>query len=401
VFLTWALVNGDRWALPVAAFVASFVTQTHVGYAPLAVPLLALGAAGLVVAAVRGGRGDDGPSPRRLLAPGLAALGVLAVMWLPPVVQQLTDEPGNLSAVVTWFRSGGHDGEPARGLRAGWRIVTGQYGWPPEWIAGERGVGILTEPVELHFPVAPVLLAVIAAAAVVVVRRRVAPGAGSLLGVWLVATVAGVVAVARTIGPIYDYRTGWTSVLAMVAAVACAWVGWSAAVAWRPALQRRVLVPASLALVAVLAVVGAVAHGTADAPQPRAEARLRAVVPDVIDGLPAGDGRVVVAGRGGFESLAYAPSLVLQLERRGVDARMPPGNEASGEHRDGDGDGPPRARLVVATGDEIAAVAADRHASLLAYAGAAPLDEMLEGPEAGRPPPAAGESLAVFLVAGT
>ena len=52
VYLTWAMTCGEAWALPIGVGVASFCVQTHVGYAPLAAPLLVWGAASLVVRAV-------------------------------------------------------------------------------------------------------------------------------------------------------------------------------------------------------------------------------------------------------------------------------------------------------------------------------------------------------------
>ena len=52
VFTIWAVVAGERWALPAATLLTSFLMQTHVGYVALAVPLLAAGAAWAVGAAV-------------------------------------------------------------------------------------------------------------------------------------------------------------------------------------------------------------------------------------------------------------------------------------------------------------------------------------------------------------
>ena len=53
VMLTWAMTCGERWALPVAALVATFVVQTHVGYAVLALPLAGFGALWLLVGEFR------------------------------------------------------------------------------------------------------------------------------------------------------------------------------------------------------------------------------------------------------------------------------------------------------------------------------------------------------------
>ena len=53
IFLVWAMVDGERWALPVGVVVASFLAQTHVGFVALALPLLAFGAVWLIVSVLR------------------------------------------------------------------------------------------------------------------------------------------------------------------------------------------------------------------------------------------------------------------------------------------------------------------------------------------------------------
>ncbi len=53
LFLTWAMTCGSTWALPAAVFVATFLVQTHVGYLPLAVPLLVWGIGWLIVLSLR------------------------------------------------------------------------------------------------------------------------------------------------------------------------------------------------------------------------------------------------------------------------------------------------------------------------------------------------------------
>ena len=68
LFTIWAVVAGERWALPVATLLTSFLMQTHVGYVALALPLLAAGVAWAVGAAVvdrrRRARHPDAPPVR-------------------------------------------------------------------------------------------------------------------------------------------------------------------------------------------------------------------------------------------------------------------------------------------------------------------------------------------------
>ena len=133
LFLVWAMVCGKASALPAAAVVATFVTQTHVGYVPLAVPLLLAGAGALIVRSWRA-RGPDASSRRAALRrAGLWAIGLLFVLWLPPVVDQLTNPPGNLRLVVHYFR---HPNAPLHPMAHGVKLLAAQFGFRPEWIVG-------------------------------------------------------------------------------------------------------------------------------------------------------------------------------------------------------------------------------------------------------------------------
>jgi hypothetical protein len=314
-------------------------------------------------------------------------------MWLSPAIEQLTNDPGNLTKAMRWFRDGGQD-EATRDLVHGWRVVASQFGLPPEWIFGERPLNMFSEPAYIEKAMAPVLLVLVAAAVYGLWRKRMAD-AGRLVAVWLVASVLGIVATARTVGLVYEYRLGWVRVLGMVAGVLVAWVGWRALVDWRPRLERRVLVPVSIVVVAVLAVVGSVAHLQAGRPQPQPSARLEGVIDDVVDSLPAGEGPVLVDGSGTFESSSYPAAMVLQLERRGIDARMRSGDVSAGEHRMHDG-GALGATLVIGTASQIAQLETEDGLELIAYDGERPLDEVREDAAADVFIPGS-TTLAVFL----
>src|SRR5262245_44062273 len=96
VFLVWSLGVGETWALPVAAFVTSFLVQTHIGFLVLAVPLFAGGAVVLVRKTGRGCR-----------RAALVTAGVLAVVWLPPVLDVVMHQPSNLARAYGYFRDPG------------------------------------------------------------------------------------------------------------------------------------------------------------------------------------------------------------------------------------------------------------------------------------------------------
>src|SRR5215207_5631910 len=353
LLLTWSLTCGDKWLLPLAVLITSYLAQTHIGYVALAVPLLVFGTVWLVastIATARRARDDDHNRLRTslsgLAAPALTAVLIGLVMWLPPCIEQLSNEPGNARRAFRWFRDGGTGADAARGLRAGWRIVSAQFGLPPEWLFGSRGMALTGEPPYLYRPLVPVLLFIVVAGGVLLLRGRVR-ASGQLFAVWLFSSVVGVVATARTIGPIYTYRDGWAAVLAMVAVALAAWGGRVALARWHPDLERRVLVPGAIAGLVLLAVVSSVAHVRADMPQSEMSNGVSEVIPQVLKSLPPGDGPVVIDGSSSFWGLAHEPSIVLQLERHGIEAVLPQGRVGSGTHRMYDG-GPRRARLIVA-----------------------------------------------------
>ena len=363
VFLTWAMTCGDAWALPVSAGVASFCAQTHVGYVPLAVPLFAWGAAGLTVAAFRRGAGGR----RALTRAALVATAVLFVLWLPPIVEQLSQSPGNMSEIVKYFTASNNK---AHTLADGYRVIAAQFAWLPEWVTGHQKLGALSaEPTYLYSERVPVLFVPLVVAAVVVWARRMS-GARRLTATLAVALLSGVFAVERTVGLVYEYRLRWTWVLGMIAGLVVAWTAWTV-------VRRRWLVPASLAALVVLAGVNSASAVTARPPYERESSALRALTPQVVEALPPGDGDVLVRPES-FGSYFVATGLVLQLERRGIAGRVDPGREdAFGEHRV-HRRGPLRSILTVAADIDVERLSARSGLRVIAYRGKRPRRERSE-----------------------
>jgi hypothetical protein len=352
LYLVWGVVRGERWALPWATVVTSFLMQTHVGYVALAFPLwLAAVAwtAGVTLADHRGARrarrsagdevggGEDGgdedpggepvseedPSgedpatrPGGRLAPAVVTAAVAVVMWLPPIVEQVTHADGNMDQIVEWFRD---PGEEARTLLEGWRVVADQYSVWPEWIVGQGTLSVTAEPAAVYDGLVPVLLVPVTAAIAVLWRRR-GRAARALAAIWLAASVIGVVATARTVGPLYAYRLHWAWVLGMLGGVFVLWCGWALATDRAPVVGRRAATGVALAALAGLAAVTSVRASEAKVPIEEASvlvASLAAPVEAAVRGLP-GDGPVLVRMET-FGGLALGAGLVAELERRGVD----------------------------------------------------------------------------------
>ena len=242
--LVWALFERRAWALPTAALVASWLAQTHVGFTPITV---ALGGVGTLVLVGRGVRHAD--ARRRLRRAVATTIGVLAVVWLPPVYDQLGSR-GNLGAIVDWF---GAPAATTHTIAEGARSVLGVLGVVPDWITGHRRVAPFNGETLLRTQlVLPLLLIPFAAAVFYARRRRNAP----LLrfGLVLAAALAvSIVAVANTIGVMYEYRLLWVwSLAALVGAVTLA-IGWTLGAARFRSLDRFVL-PILLASLVALSV---------------------------------------------------------------------------------------------------------------------------------------------------
>jgi hypothetical protein len=350
LFLTWAMTCREAWALPAGALVASYLAQTHVGFLVLAVPLAALGAAWLVVATLRV-EGDERACARRSLrTAALATAALLALVWAPPAVDVLLHSPNNARFTYEWFKAGD---EGVHSLGDGWTVVTGQFGLPPEWLTSRRAAPAGVSPF-LRDPALPVLLVPVAAALVFLARRR--PDGRALAAVLGATLALGVVAVARTVGPILDYRLLWTWMPPLLAFVAVVWAVWlAAAVRWGDRADRVLTVAATAVLVAVTAVNVVTAAG-AGTPHPDDSAMVRDLVPRVTAHLDPGGGAVVVSDPWTPGSW-YGRALVLQLERRGFDARVPADKAAEFTRHLAADPGRVQARLLVFRDGSGAAVA--------------------------------------------
>ena len=113
---TWAVLCGDHRMLIPLVVAATLCAQTHVPYLPLG--------AGMTVlrwsprsSDCAGAPSDERPAVRRSL---VWSVGIGVVLWIPPLLDQLTNEPGNIRELADHF---GSPPEPAIGLGDGLRIM--------------------------------------------------------------------------------------------------------------------------------------------------------------------------------------------------------------------------------------------------------------------------------------
>lgn len=346
VLAVWVTTAGDGWALPLAGAVGTYCVQTHIGYALPVVTLVA-------VAAFRLWRLRPSGTPYRG-RPFLIAVGVLALLWLPALVEQLTQSPGNLRQILYYFLD---PSEAAQGLDHAVRVVAAQFSWHADWFRGLQPVNpFSSEPAAiLHRPV-PVLLVpfAVAVGAAWRGRRRDLTRLGAVLAL---AVLVAVAALAQILGSMFEYRLRWLWVLGMLCAAYAVAVGLRV-LRDHAARVARVLRALVLAGVLVLAIAGTARGTDGRPPFERKNAAVAGISRQVHHHLPAGTGPILLQSTG-FGASETIKGLALYLERHGVRVSLPKSYDhrlAFGAHRVDDG-GRVRGVLVVAEGSDIAAVA--------------------------------------------
>jgi len=224
VVLMWTALLGEAWALPCAALLISFAVQSHVGYVPPSLAVLLTVGGLAVIGAVARARGRRGAQVGAVVAEGsaggrqrharsrwtvasLVAALLAGAMWLPPIVQQLTHSPGNLTLVWRYFGTT----RPDYTVTDGFRQVSNAVAELPAFVTGTDPAHVFPYPPALPTwagVLAAVLLAV--ALCVAAVLRRWAVLALGVLALAVGAT--GVVSVSRVTGPLFDYLFKWVSV---------------------------------------------------------------------------------------------------------------------------------------------------------------------------------------------
>jgi hypothetical protein len=337
LLLSAAALTRSGLSLLGAWLVGSFIVQTNISCLPVVTVVVLVATVGWAVTAgrdrrVRAGTApDDRPGrPSRRWATGLTVAGAVAlvVMWVPPVVQQLTNHPGNLTLIARFF-TGDHPGQSwgaalwslvaVHGILAvGPREVMSTYlGGSP----GHAAVAIL-------LTVAVVAIGV--AVAVVGMRQRLRFAAGlGVLG--LAGLVATLVSADRVVGPIYGYLMVWAVAVPIAVLIGAGMLRW-----------ERVRLPSGRPLTGsrgVRVAAGVVALGLGVVLTVRvASLPALSTVSDPVVGRLAGlvaphlDGRgTVFVGDNGFEDRRCQPQLipteefiglVNQLDARGYRPRV-------------------------------------------------------------------------------
>lgn len=347
----WSLAVGKRWALPAAAVLASFVTQSHVGYAPATAAVVVVALVGFVRS-----------RPVRPLLPAALAAAIVGLLWLPPALEEVIRQPGNLRSLLDFYSQD----RATSGLGPGLRAIALQLGPVPEWFVGRRPTNPFSGAVELPATSVPVALIPFAFFAVLA-HRRGWRDVRWLVGLVIVVTVAAIASMSRVVGGLLPYLTVWTWIVGVMAwfLVGVAASRWVREV--KPALSGPITAAFVVAGVALLLVnsVSAARVGIPTGDESRIVGELGA---SVRAHLPEDVEVVHVAAPGSSTGAVYWSGLVLELERGGRRVEAGTGDAAAfGRHRVTCTEG---ATTLVVTVDEEARVAArDRDLELLGRAG--------------------------------
>ncbi len=318
ILLGWSLVEGDTWALPFAVATGSFLVQAHVEYTALVVVLVG---GGLVVLAVRALAEPGRPHIARLARITAISAVVGVLLWIPPVVQQLTHHPGNLGLLVRFFRAG----HPGHGLSTALHVVAGEWSWRPNWLVHWGSVRAASGELNTSSSPVPVLLVPYVAALALSWRR--APSARNLLLVVAASWAVAIVSVTHIVGGLYPYLLRWLDALGAATLLAIGFALWTRLADARRGVRLAVSAATAVTAVAVAglvatSVVACVASGRARIPYAAESQMLARLEKPVLTAARDAHGLVVLRRDDTGYAAATLAGIALELERHHVPVRV-------------------------------------------------------------------------------
>ena len=316
----WSVLCHDLAMLPVAVFAGSLCMQTHVSYVALVLGTAVLaGIGGVALELSRRGREPfarfaHSPAAGRWLAWGAVSAGLALALWLPPLIEQATNDPGNVTILVESFRNPGDQRVP---------LSLAAESWMAHLNPVELFTGALTP---LGSGVPGLLFVALWAAAIAAVWRRRDAVSIDLLRLHIVVaagTVLGLLATAGIYGALFAYLVlfGWGTTALMVFATV-----WSIVSLLPTPRQRPVLAVASAGCLVIVALfIYDAAHAELrDATLSNKLADMTAATLDRLEDDPAGCGdscSYLVTWSDPHHVGSEGFGLLVALERQGVDAR--------------------------------------------------------------------------------
>ncbi len=343
----WSVADRDLAVIPLLVFVANFLLLNHL-VLTLLVPVIGLCAPValfIVLRAERRRAPDLWPATRRtLLVQLVIGAAITVVLWLPTLIQQFTNSPGNLTNLYNASRV---DLARTVDLTHALDVVVTMLAQPPFWFRNTFNTPLTTTPLSpLQMVFGVVFIAGLGYLAVLAARRRdrLVVTALAITAVALIAATWNILNAPTDFGFRRGYfRSLWGTMMFVWMTVALAVVR---------ALPRRTLDAvrssrvtlacgvAATAVVALLAVPhqdpGKGTNGSGDASVALAQKLNNRGIVALRD-----RGQVQVAAGGDFSSYALSSSLILALDTYGVDVCVPKVMVPQfGKHRACDAGGP-------------------------------------------------------------
>jgi hypothetical protein len=322
-----------------ALLVGSFVVQTDISTTPLVAALVGAAVVTWAVTAVLDRRRRPSPAAppvpdvasaratggRRGVILTVAGLVALVLMWVPPLVQQFTGHPGNLTLIVRFFTAPHHGQSLTAALWSVAAAATVVVVGPSEVMTSILGGA----PAHAALAVAVSLATLVVAAGAVVqgarTRNRFALGTGALT---LLGAVAAVAAVTHVVGFVFGYLVLWAIVLPVGALVGVGTVpppaGWAVALRTRTRSGIRVGLCIAAVAVGVVACVRVAAIPPLErAGDPRVAQLAALVAPRLVPGerVAVGDAGAGTADTQLIDTEEFI-GLVDQLDRQGLQPRV-------------------------------------------------------------------------------
>lgn len=339
----WSVADHDVGAIPILALIANFLVLNHLVLTML-VPVIGLCAVVWLISGARSLRRDDpatwAAERRQLIRNGTIALVITVVLWIPTIIQQLTNSPGNLTNLYNASRI---DLSRTVTMSGALDVVVALLARPPFWFRPTFSATSEASPIgPLGITIGVFLVVLVVALAVAAVRRsdRLA------LTALVVATVAALTSILNILNAPTDYgfrrqyfRSLWGMAMFFWLAVGLA------ASRTLPARLRPPRVLGALGLAAVLVVAlaasphrdpGTGTNGTTDNSVLLANKVMNHTLV-----LLRRKGQVEVSSAGDFSSFGLASTLILAAENYGIDVCVPSNMVAQyGRHRACRRDGP-------------------------------------------------------------
>ena len=328
LFAVWSVADGDLVAVPILAVIANFLVLDHLALTML-VPVIGMCAVAGLAVSLRRARRDEAawPAHRTWTVKMLAlALGCTVVLWVPSLVQQVRNSPGNLTNL---WHAGKITSHNHNTMSQALDAVVSIIAKPPFWLGNSfRHPGFGTTGIGAAGSILGVVLVLAVVALCVLAFRKRDRTSLSALAVAIVTALVSTYNVTRAPSP-YGFRVQylhslWVMAMFVWMAAAITLVRNVPLVTSRDGARRAAHVGAAATLlVAALALphrnAGAGTNGTSD----WAVALVKQVRKPTVEAL-RGKGQVLLFTAGTFSTFSVWASLVLALESDGVDVCVLP-----------------------------------------------------------------------------